>query len=689
MKVKSIRRWLSVLTFAAFLAGLLATTMVFAQDRIFDADSFSTTAAATLTEPVVNDYLAQSISDALIEQAPDLAIVAPALEQVTGSVLESDAALRVVESATLESHQLIFAGGEDSLVLDLSDLVVSIEQALMAVSPELAEVIPEEVTSLAVDVSAGDAAPTTVRFAERMRVLTLVLVVLALVLLVALVVIEPSLFGGLTRMGLVLGSIGLSLKILLSVGAIVVGSYGRTELESDALTAAWNLVLGDLGTWGWALIAAGTFLAGLGWAVLNSGHFGAGLRRMGERVTLEPESTVARICLPIAGLAVAAWALFDPLSLLGSLTRVAGFGLMIAVVAGLVDASGLARRLSALEPAEADVIPLRSVGARAAVPAVAMIGLGVFGAVLLSANDDVSALFDPRACNGHVELCDRRLDEVTLATSHNAMSSTATGFYLPNHLSTMRAQLDQGVRGFMIDTVYGRAASNGTVRTSLGLVDVDTLDGGALAAAEGVQSRQGADLGEEAVYLCHGFCEIGALDAVDELRTIREWLEENQREVVVLVVQDATDPADTAAAFEEAGFSDLVLTQQPGEPFPTLGEMIDAGMRVFVMVEEDGAGFDWLHPAFEFSQETPFSFASAEEFSCAPNRGEGDNPLFVVNHFITLARPSNQTINDYQQLLDRAEACRDERGLQPNLIAVDFISEGDVMAVVDTLNGVD
>ena len=87
----------------------------------------------------------------------------------------------------------------------------------------------------------------------------------------------------------------------------------------------------------------------------------------------------------------------------------------------------------------------------------------------------------------------------------------------------------------MIGTVYGQPASNGTVRTSLELVDIGSLDGAARGAAEAVQARQGADLEEKAVYLCHGFCEIGALDA----------------------------------------------------PFPTLGQMIESGRRVFVMAVVD------------------------------------------------------------------------------------------------------
>jgi len=37
----------------------------------------------------------------------------------------------------------------------------------------------------------------------------------------------------------------------------------------------------------------------------------------------------------------------------------------------------------------------------------------------------------------------------------------------------------------------------------------------------------------------------------------------------------------------------------------------------------------------------------------------------------------------------RAEACRKERGMLPNFVAVDFYDQGDLFAVVDRLNGVD
>jgi len=252
----------------------------------------------------------------------------------------------------------------------------------------------------------------------------------------------------------------------------------------------------------------------------------------------------------------------------------------------------------------------------------------------------------------------------------------------------MRAQLNQGVRGFMIDTVYGRQAPDGTIRISIEIPKLSTLGEAAAGLLDEVRRHQSDDLADEAVYLCHSACEIGSIDAVEELTVVRAWLDDHPREVVVFVVQDGTEPGDTAAVFEQAGFADMIHTQTLGEPLPTLGEMVESGRRVFIMVEEHGGNVDWLHPAFEFSQETPFSFSSAVEFSCEPNRGGADSPLFVVNHFITLARPSNRSINDFEPLLGRAEQCQAERNLQPNLLDVDFVGEGDVMAVVDALNGV-
>ena len=38
-------------------------------------------------------------------------------------------------------------------------------------------------------------------------------------------------------------------------------------------------------------------------------------------------------------------------------------------------------------------------------------------------------------------------------------------------------------------------------------------------------------------------------------------------------------------------------------------------------------------------QETPFLFLSPDDFSCAPNRGDPDAPLFLMNHWIQRIAP--------------------------------------------------
>jgi hypothetical protein len=94
-------------------------------------------------------------------------------------------------------------------------------------------------------------------------------------------------------------------------------------------------------------------------------------------------------------------------------------------------------------------------------------------------------------------------------------------------------------------------------------------------------------------------------------------------------------------------------------------------------------------------QETPYTFDSAKQISgwssCRPNRGDPSNPLFLINNWIEkIPRdPKLQgRINSYRTLLDRAHECTRRRGMEPNIIAVDYYNEGDLLGVANTLNGV-
>jgi hypothetical protein len=165
-------------------------------------------------------------------------------------------------------------------------------------------------------------------------------------------------------------------------------------------------------------------------------------------------------------------------------------------------------------------------------------------------------------------------------------------------------------------------------------------------------------------------------------------------EVVVIGIEDEVSPADTAALFRRSGLLDLVYRGRL-RPMPTLRDLIDDGGRVIVMSERRG-GAPWLRRKFEITQETPYSFHSLAALesrrSCALNRGEASNPLFLLNHWVDSTpapRVGNaRRANSRAFLLGRARRCERARRHLPNFVSVDLYRQGDLFGVARTLNGI-
>lgn len=309
---------------------------------------------------------------------------------------------------------------------------------------------------------------------------------------------------------------------------------------------------------------------------------------------------------------------------------------------------------------------------------------GVFAAVVAAlgfaaTTSSAESVTVSNECNGHSELCERRIDEVVFAGSHNAMSSTDLGWDLAMQTGDIVSQLDHGVRALLIDALYWG--------------DAGSLDGGDSASASAViEAALSEDQPRPGTWLCHGYCALGASDLTGTLTDIDLWLDANPREVLLIAVQDEISTADFSAAVEASGLIELVHTHIPGSPFPTLGELIEVGERVLVYAENEGQADSWYQNAWKSAfTETPFTFALRSEFSCATNRGEPDNPLFLINHWLTTGIPVREAaavVNGRDALLDRVRTCEAERGRLPTILATDFVQTGDLIAVVDELNGI-
>jgi len=268
-----------------------------------------------------------------------------------------------------------------------------------------------------------------------------------------------------------------------------------------------------------------------------------------------------------------------------------------------------------------------------------------------SADDDDATAPPSAPCNGHVDLCLRPFDEVALPATHNSMSNAADSWWVPNQSVGINQQLADGIRGLLLDTFYWN----------------------------------------DDLYLCHADCNLGNTLLADALDGIVAFLEANPREVLVLLLQDGVSAEHTAAAFVTSGLAPYVHTQYPGEPWPTLAEMIASGGRVVVTAEAEGPPPSWYHHAWDLYSDTPYDFFSVGSFNCDLNRGQADNDLFLVNHWVSnplSSGPNAETANAYSVLSQRVSQCRSERGQIPNLVAVDFYDRGDLFQVVDELNGV-
>lgn len=293
----------------------------------------------------------------------------------------------------------------------------------------------------------------------------------------------------------------------------------------------------------------------------------------------------------------------------------------------------------------------------------------------------------PLKCNGHEELCDKRLNEVVFPTTHNSMSVAEYLWLWPSHDGSITDQLNYGIRAFLIDShYYDVVASVSSYFPDASEEELIQLQ--AVVDKAGLQSRPGT-------YLCHLICNIGSTSLVKSLTEIKIFLDENPHEVLVIIFEDKISSKDTEKAFLESGLDRYLHTHKDGTEWPTLAKLIYTNKRLVVMAEVEGPPPNWYRNAWEYTEETPYAFHDIKELnspnSCVPNRGETDKDFFLLNHWIERVSPSRvdaSIVNNHRFLLRRARLCKASRGKLPNFIAVNFFLNGDLIEVVDELNGV-
>lgn len=310
-------------------------------------------------------------------------------------------------------------------------------------------------------------------------------------------------------------------------------------------------------------------------------------------------------------------------------------------------------------------------------------------------SDNQSQLTDittsPMKCNGHTYLCDRPFNKAVFAATHNSYAVKSKGFFpkFYNQKRTMTQQLNDGIRGLMLDTH----------RPKLSINPFNTKHG--------------------VPHLCHNKCIAGKQKLVDGLQEISKFLKKNPNEVIIIIFEDKIRDKDgnlkpkgqrvlathIKEIMDKVALTQYVYTHDHTKGWPTLKEMIKSNKRLVIISEAQGyksekdpAPFAWYHHIWSLVKETEYSFESVAKFKvegkyvCRPNQKRGgpeSNSVFLINHWVTwLGAVESATHKANSILLARARECAKIRKSIPTIVAVDFYEQGDpnLIKTVEILN---
>ncbi len=681
--------------------GLLVTgttaVVAYLARTVLDREAFTSRLVEALGRPGVSNFVAQRIADGVIAANRDLTGVRPVITTFAHAVVNSTPFHVLARRGAEEAHQVLFSEGARNVMLSVPDVGVLLRSTLETVSPDVASRVPANLRTVIETRLTGTVASrvvATLRLAGRIRLLARIGLVLGLLLIITAVALAPARRQAILNAGLGLLAIAAVLALIVPLGrATVTGSVGDPALRA-AIADLWTSFTIGLRTWA---IGIGTvslmLLAGTA-ALLDKvtlrGAIRRGVEELGGRQTTGKKEALRILILIVLG----AFTVAAPLATLAVATVVLGAAVLALAMYELV---ALVAPHRALEEGRQETLRLNpALGVALACVLLTVSGFGAAALIYRFRPDLTQAMGRALQCSDVGDLCDRTLDQVVFPGAHNAMGSADNASWMfPNQDASIRRLLRQGVRAFMLDVTRGLPVGD-AVKTDFASEDQrrkyeKAIGPEAFSAAMRIRDRMVGMSGDTALYMCHGFCELGAVRFDSALAAFKEFLVARPTGLLMLVIEDYVPAALIAAAFERHGLIQYAYTGPSRGPFPTIRELVRTNQRLFVMGEHDTGGIPWYHPAFEVMQETPYTFHTPEEFSCRANRGEQGNPILLMNHWIETTpapKPSNaRIVNAEAFLVARARECERERGKLPNVIAVDFAGTGDVVNAAWVLNG--
>ncbi len=261
---------------------------------------------------------------------------------------------------------------------------------------------------------------------------------------------------------------------------------------------------------------------------------------------------------------------------------------------------------------------------------------------LLSGSDG----FLPEKLPGYLE---SKYSDISWLVTHNAMSNRAEGWWLPNQSHGITRQLDEGVRGLMLD--------------------VHMID--------------------DKPFLMHSSSALGSMPLKTGLAEINTFMRKRSDTVITIILECYAPASKVQEAFKASGLFDRLHQQDNKSAWPKISDMINRDKRLVLFTDSGGGEWPGYHDVWKFCQETHFSVKQVDGFNFKRNRGEDSNPLLILNHFLTspIASPRlAKQANAVSVLKPRLDQCKKAMKRFPNFVAVDFYECGDTPRLLFKFN---
>ena len=283
-----------VLLFVSAVLIVAAVVAGYVRYELLSERHFSDRAAAALADPDVRSVLSREITDRVIlPSEPDLVSARPLIESAVAGLTGSPPFVALFEDSVRRVHAALLSGDDSRLRLDLRDMGVLVQSALVHLPISGADRIRDDVGLRLTAVNS--VTETTAEIAHRLRVLSFALIIAALATAAAAIGLARDWRRAVQLLGFSVAGLALAAVLLLAGGRIAVERLSSDqEVDRRAAGAVWDAFLGDLGSLLLLVAAFATVVAAAVASQSTLPDLVPALRRGWELASRKPRRTVWR-----------------------------------------------------------------------------------------------------------------------------------------------------------------------------------------------------------------------------------------------------------------------------------------------------------------------------------------------------------------------------------------------------------